>query len=156
MTCTLCDELCEPGEVIEREFGAGRYQFICGACLASMNQEYRDQHGRIASCSRIWLRRKRIGHWTNNQAAEKLALLGDLLELVDNEPFKARAHHNAARTLKGLGEYFGDLVGGGDLAGVPGFGKAIVTKLEELHTSGNLAELDTLLTKVPSRSPSDA
>ena len=47
VTCALCDELCEPEEVIEREFAAGRYQFICGACLASMNREYRDQHGNL-------------------------------------------------------------------------------------------------------------
>jgi hypothetical protein len=47
VTCALCDELCEPDKVIEREFGAGRYQFICGACLTSMNQEYRDQHGAL-------------------------------------------------------------------------------------------------------------
>jgi hypothetical protein len=47
VTCALCDELCEPDSVIEREFGAGRYQFICGSCLASMNQEYSDQHGSL-------------------------------------------------------------------------------------------------------------
>lgn len=47
VTCALCDELRDPGEVIEREFGAGRYHFLCGACLASLVQDFRSQHGRM-------------------------------------------------------------------------------------------------------------
>jgi hypothetical protein len=45
VTCVLCDELRDPDLVIEREFGAGRYHYICGPCLASMVQEYQSQHG---------------------------------------------------------------------------------------------------------------
>jgi hypothetical protein len=51
VTCALCDLLCDPDEVIEREFGAGRYQFICGTCLVSMSQEYQDQHGSLPTAA---------------------------------------------------------------------------------------------------------
>jgi hypothetical protein len=45
VTCSVCDELRDPDTVIEREFGAGRYHYICGSCLASMVEEYQSQHG---------------------------------------------------------------------------------------------------------------
>jgi hypothetical protein len=51
VTCTLCDELRDPADVIEREFGAGRYQFICAGCLASMVQDFQTQHGRMPEAS---------------------------------------------------------------------------------------------------------
>ena len=45
VTCALCDELRELEDVIEREFGAGRYQFICRYCLTSMVDEFEAAHG---------------------------------------------------------------------------------------------------------------
>ena len=47
VTCALCDELRPPEEVIEREFGAGRYHYVCGSCLTSMVNEYQAEHGRL-------------------------------------------------------------------------------------------------------------
>lgn len=47
VTCALCDELRDPADVIEREFAAGRFHYICGACLTSMNQDYQSQHGHL-------------------------------------------------------------------------------------------------------------
>lgn len=46
VSCSVCDELREPDFVIEREFGAGRYHYICGSCLAAMVDEFKSEHGR--------------------------------------------------------------------------------------------------------------
>lgn len=46
VTCSVCDELRDPDNVIEREFRAGRFHFICGACLAEMVQDFKEAHGR--------------------------------------------------------------------------------------------------------------
>ena len=46
VTCAVCDELRDPDQVIEREFGAGRYQFICKDCVANMAQEIRSRQGK--------------------------------------------------------------------------------------------------------------
>jgi hypothetical protein len=46
VTCSVCDELRDPDLVIEREFGAGRFHYICGSCLASMTQDFESKHGR--------------------------------------------------------------------------------------------------------------
>ena len=45
VTCSVCDELRDPDQVIEREFGAGRFHYICGACLADMTADFTAQHG---------------------------------------------------------------------------------------------------------------
>ena len=49
VTCSVCDELRDPDFVIEREFRAGRFHFICGDCLASMVQDFERAHGRPPS-----------------------------------------------------------------------------------------------------------
>jgi len=49
--CSVCDELRDPDLVIEREFGAGRFHYICGSCLASMTQDFESKHGRPPQAS---------------------------------------------------------------------------------------------------------
>jgi len=85
----------------------------------------------------------------NHQAARRLALLGDLIELVESQPFKSRAYHNASRSLKGLADPYTDLLSRGTLSELPGFGRAVVSKLEELEQTGRLLELDELKSKIP-------
>lgn len=51
VTCSVCDELRDPDDVIEREFGAGRFHYICGGCLASMTQDFQLEHGRAPHAS---------------------------------------------------------------------------------------------------------
>lgn len=85
----------------------------------------------------------------NAQASEKLLLFGDLLELSEDNPFRARAYHNAARSVSGLPQPFSELLEGGKITSVPGIGKGVAATLKELHDTGRFAELDTLLERVP-------
>lgn len=47
VTCAICDRLREPHEVLERELGAGRYQLICGECIAALVRDYTARHGAL-------------------------------------------------------------------------------------------------------------
>ena len=51
VTCSVCDELRDQDFVIEREFGAGRFHYICGSCLASMTKDFESKHGRSPQAS---------------------------------------------------------------------------------------------------------
>jgi DNA polymerase (family 10) len=85
----------------------------------------------------------------NRTAAGFLEELGDLIELAEDEPFKARAYHSAARTLLTLDEPAEKLLDEGRLEKVPGFGKALVGKLGELFKGGRIQYLDDLRAQVP-------
>jgi len=45
VTCAICDQLRGPHEVLERELGSGRYQLICGECIAMLVRDYTAAHG---------------------------------------------------------------------------------------------------------------
>jgi len=47
VTCVICDELHEPDAVIEREFGTGRYHYLCGYCIRAMAADYVAAHGSL-------------------------------------------------------------------------------------------------------------
>lgn len=85
----------------------------------------------------------------NKRAADTLSLLGDLIELVEDASFKARAYHGAARTLKSLEQPASDLVEQDTLGTLPGFGKAMVEKVSELFTTGQIKYLQDLVATVP-------
>ncbi|WXG44455.1 MAG: DNA polymerase/3'-5' exonuclease PolX [Promethearchaeati archaeon SRVP18_Atabeyarchaeia-1] len=74
-----------------------------------------------------------------------------LLEM-DNVQFKPRAYEKAARSIEALEEEAEDIYGKGGLKalmGIPGVGKSIAEKIEELLKSGKLEYYDTLKKKVP-------
>lgn len=85
----------------------------------------------------------------NAQAAERLVLFGDLLDLSEDNPFRARAYQNAARSVSGLPQPFGELIDSGRITDVPGIGKGVAASLKELHATGQFAELETLLERIP-------
>lgn len=85
----------------------------------------------------------------NRRAAEQLEEIGNLIELAEDEPFKARAYHNAARTLSALEEDAERLLDEGKLAELPGFGKALLGKLNEFYKGGRIQYLEELRAQVP-------
>lgn len=85
----------------------------------------------------------------NAQAAEKLSLFGDLLELEESTPFRSRAYHQAARSLSSLTQPFSELLNSGTLTALPGIGKGMAATLRELHDTGRIGELDALLGRIP-------
>ncbi|MBI3448369.1 MAG: DNA polymerase/3'-5' exonuclease PolX [Acidobacteria bacterium] len=73
-----------------------------------------------------------------------------LLELKGENPFKARAFSNAARTILSLNEDLAALVARGDLGKLRGIGQALEEKIGTLVTTGALPYHDELRREVPS------
>ncbi len=71
--------------------------------------------------------------------------IADLLEIENDNPFRIRAYRNAARTLRNLGQDVGDMLAGGkDLTKLPGIGKDLAAKIEEIVATGRCRTLDKL------------
>ncbi len=71
--------------------------------------------------------------------------IAELLEIQDANPFRVRAYRNAARTVQGLGEDVHALVARGeDLSALPGIGKALAEKMEEIVATGRCQALEKL------------
>jgi len=75
--------------------------------------------------------------------------IGLLLELKGENPFKARAYYNAARTIEVLDEDIETLVKEDRLKDVKGIGEALNKKLTELITTGRLEYYEKLKESVP-------
>jgi len=85
----------------------------------------------------------------NQQIAQQLKEIGDLIELVLDEPFRARAYHNAARTLEALDVSAEVLLDQGELGTLPGFGKGMVAAVGEFLKAGRIEYLEELRARVP-------
>ncbi len=72
-----------------------------------------------------------------------------LLELKGENIFKARAYYNAARTVENLEEDLEVLIDQGRLREVPGFGKAISSKIIEWNKTGSIEYYDDLKNSTP-------
>ncbi len=85
---------------------------------------------------------------TTDEIADALRLTAQLMELHDENSFKARALSNAAFKLSKTGI---DLQGRSleELEKIEGIGKGIASKIFELQSSGELKDLNTLLVKTP-------
>lgn len=90
--------------------------------------------------------------------------IADLLELEGANPFRIRAYRNAARTLRDLNREVSAMVGQGeDLTALPGIGKDLAGKIQEIVSTGTAAMLEehrrhmpaalTELLKIPGLGP---
>ena len=84
----------------------------------------------------------------NSEIVYKIKLLGNLLELHDENPFKVRALQNAYNTLKKVADPISTMAPEA-LGALPCIGKAIVSAIKELGETGSIKELDQLLEKTP-------
>ena len=75
--------------------------------------------------------------------------IGTILELQGENPFKARAYYNAARTLETLPGDVVELIKSGEIAQVKGIGKALSDKLSKLVLEGRLPYYEELKQSVP-------
>jgi DNA polymerase (family 10) len=76
--------------------------------------------------------------------------IGTLLELQEENPFKARAYYTAVRVLSGLDAAgLQDLVRSGKLRTLKGIGVALAEKITELVTTGQLTYYEGLRQAVP-------
>ena len=84
-----------------------------------------------------------------DQAAEVLNDIATLLELKGENPFKARAYQNAARTIETLSEPLDKVVAEARLADIKGIGEALPQKITELVTTGRLQYYEDLKAATP-------
>jgi len=82
-------------------------------------------------------------------AAAILEEVATLMELRNENPFKVRAYHNVARSLKGLTLPLETTLESGELALMPGIGKGLLETIGEIITTGSLQALEQLKSEVP-------
>jgi len=86
----------------------------------------------------------------NEDIARQFEEIADLLEIQEANPFRVRAYRNAARTVRGLGHELSELVArGADLTALPGIGKDLAAKIEEMLQTGATHALKVLHRELP-------
>lgn len=84
---------------------------------------------------------------TNEDVADALERVGDLLEVQESNPFRVRAYRGAAETVRKLPRHVSHLLEeGGEraLVELPGIGEALARAIHELVRTGRLSLLDRL------------
>jgi DNA polymerase (family X) len=80
----------------------------------------------------------------NAEIADRLDAFAALLELADANPYTTRAYHRAAEMIRGAAVPVADLVTAGRVRELRGIGPSIEARLNELVTTGEIAELQEL------------
>jgi hypothetical protein len=84
---------------------------------------------------------------SNDEIADALERIADLLEAQDANPFRVRAYRRGAATLRASPERIAERVAHGgraSLEGLAGIGKTLASQVEELVHTGRLAFLERL------------
>jgi DNA polymerase (family X) len=90
-----------------------------------------------------------VARFNNRQVAELFSNIADLLEIKGENRFKVLAYRKAADNIAGLERDINLVWQTGDLSSVPGVGKAIHDKIDELLTSGQLGFWEKLSAEMP-------
>ncbi len=86
----------------------------------------------------------------NSDIAAVLEEMADLLEIDGANPFRVRAYRNAARMLLDIGKDVREMIHAGeDLTRLPGIGKDLAQKIEEIVETGTFSDLEEMRKKVP-------
>ncbi|MHB1294670.1 MAG: DNA polymerase/3'-5' exonuclease PolX [Anaerolineae bacterium] len=86
----------------------------------------------------------------NEEAARILNEVGDVLEIQGADVYRVRAYRNASRYLLDMGQSVATLLEQGqDLSALPGIGKALAVKIEEIVRTGRLKYLDEIEQETP-------
>ncbi len=86
----------------------------------------------------------------NRGIADIFTEIADILDIQGENPFRVRSYRNAARTLLDMGQSVQALVKAGkNLEEIPGIGKSIHEKIEEILATGKCNLLEELRVKVP-------
>lgn len=86
---------------------------------------------------------------TNKELADTFTLIADLLEIKGEVIYKILAYRKAAESLTDLSKDVKTIWEEGGLTSIPGVGKAIAEKIDELLRTGQLGFLNNLKTEVP-------
>lgn len=86
---------------------------------------------------------------TNRQVAAMFENIADLLEIKGETVFRVLSYRRASETLNDLPRDLQAYIDDGSITDIPGVGKAIAEKIEELLTTGKLDFYERLKTDVP-------
>lgn len=89
-------------------------------------------------------------HFSNQELSEIFYRIADLLEIKGEVIYKVLAYRKAADSLKDLSRSAYDLWQENRLTDIPGVGKAIAEKIDELFSTGKLDFYENLIREVPS------
>ena len=81
--------------------------------------------------------------------ARALSQVGNLLDLLGEEPFRAKVYANAARAVENLEDKLEVLIRRNKLIKVKGIGQGIAGQIKELLETGEMAYLEELKSEVP-------
>ena len=84
----------------------------------------------------------------NSQIADILEQMGTLIELKEDNAFRARAYHNAARVIQNLSIEVAELQASGELTQVSGLGKEMRGHIAELLSTGTLTFYTELVASI--------
>jgi len=87
---------------------------------------------------------------TNREVAEVFQRMGDMLDILGEDRFKVIAYRRAAENIQNLGQDIRAFWQAGTLQAIPGIGKAIAEKLDELLSTRHLEYYERLQDQVPS------
>ena len=87
--------------------------------------------------------------FTNQELADIFQTIANLLEIKGEVIYKILAYRKAADSLRDYSGNVYDVWQEGRLTDIPGVGKAISEKIDELYTTGHLEFLDKLSAEVP-------
>ncbi len=86
----------------------------------------------------------------NKGIADIFVEIADILDILGENPFRVRSYRNAARTIEDMGQSVAVMVKAGqNIEEIPGIGKSIKEKVEEILATGKCQALEELRVKVP-------
>ncbi|MBM4329950.1 MAG: DNA polymerase/3'-5' exonuclease PolX [Deltaproteobacteria bacterium] len=86
----------------------------------------------------------------NKGIADVFTEIADILDIQGENPFRVRSYRSAARTIEDLGQNLQSMVKAGkNLEEIPGIGKSIREKIEEIISTGRCHLLEELRAQVP-------
>ncbi|BAU49525.1 DNA polymerase III [Sulfurifustis variabilis] len=86
----------------------------------------------------------------NADIAKVFEEIADLLEIQGENPFRIRAYRNASRLIEGLGVSIGEMIEKNeDLTELPGIGKDLAGKINEVVATGTCEALEKLRKQLP-------
>ena len=86
---------------------------------------------------------------TNRELADTFNLIADLLQIKGEVIYKVLAYRKASESILNIGRDINDVWREGKLTEVPGIGKAISEKIDELLSTGELQYLEKIKREVP-------
>jgi DNA polymerase (family X) len=86
---------------------------------------------------------------SNRDFADTFRLIADLMEIKGENIYKILAYRKAAESLENLGGDVNDFWRQGKLSDIPGVGKAIAEKIDEMQRTGKIEFLEKLQAEVP-------